>query len=187
MEDTNKTPADAGAVATLALIAVTLGMASSSSEREVQANVRALADDARELQRATGKSTNAEALGTVKAWQVSHEALSGVQAELAALRLRDSDRELNALIESAKASGKITSDSLEATCRAIGSTSPAQLRSLIETLPVVGGGVTRSTATQEPERAVALTEEDHAVGQMLGISSEDMAATRRADRARKAG
>jgi phage I-like protein len=51
----------------------------------------------------------------------------------------------------------------------------------------VGGGATRGNATHEPEKAVALSEEDHVVAGLLGLSSEDMAATRRADRARKAG
>jgi len=123
----------------------------------------------------------------VKGWKVSHDALVDVQTELAKLRKEGASRDLDGIIESAKAAGKITSEKLETTCREIGASSPAQLRALIETLPVVGGGTLRREATREPEAAAALTAEDDAVARQLGITAEEMVTTRREMNARKAG
>lgn len=186
MEDEKNQAAPSGA-ALLTLIAATIGMVACSTERDVQVRARELADTERDLVSATGKTNAAEALGTVKAWRVSHDTLGGVQKELAELRAQETSRELDGLIDQAKASGKIANEQLEATCRAIGAASPLQLRSLLATLPSVGGGTMRGAGTREPEVAVALSAEDMVTARQLGIDPDDLAKQRRDETARKAG
>jgi signal peptide peptidase SppA len=187
MGDNANSSAPSGATGLLPLIAALLG-AASSSEADVQARARELGEVDRELLRATGKASTAEALGAVKAWKVSHEALAVVQADLKAAREREQKQELDGLIANAKASGKITNAALEQTCRELGTASPAQLRALIEALPVVGGGTLASSATTEPAHdGEKLTQTDIEIAQSLGLTSEEFAKARRDENARKAG
>lgn len=179
--------APSGATASLALIAATFGMSAGASERDVQARARELGDIERDLLRVTGKATAAEALGVVRGWQVSHEALATTQAELSALRQRDQQRDIDALIEQAKAEGKVTNEALEKTCREIGNSSPVQLRALLATLTPVGGGTLAPAATREPEKGAQLSATDLDICKALGVPVEEYAATRREELARKAG
>ena len=114
---------------------VALGLAETASDADALPIAQALSTQARDLCALTGKSTHAEAIATVKAWQESHEKLSATQAELVALRAAEDARQVEEHIRLGKESGKITGAN-ESKVRALGS--PAAIAAFLDTaLPVI--------------------------------------------------
>lgn len=100
------TPAGAGkethmTMISLALVASTLGLASTASEADVLTAAKKGQSEASQLMTLTGGKTHAEALGIAIAWKESHE-------EVAALKEAAKKEKQAALLKKGRESGQIT-------------------------------------------------------------------------------
>jgi signal peptide peptidase SppA len=175
----------AAMVAHVGMLAAIFGLAATAGEREVQDRARSLVDGERQLLQATGKTTVGEAMAVVTAWKDSHEKVSTITVELAALRKSSVDQEMATLIASAEVDGRIVNEKQREYARS--RTSVADLKAYIETQAPVAGGTLKKDAVKEAEGGITLTEADRETAKQIGITDEAMLQSKRETVARKAG
>lgn len=153
---------------------VALGLKADADESEVLGAVASMRDAQRSYLGVAGKESLPEALGVVEAWKRSHEALPGVQAELADMRTRALKADVDSIFTAA--AGKVT-PAMEQSLRARSYDKPedvAWLRAFVETMPTVQALGAKVDAPASP--ASVLTDEERRAARSLNLTEDQYAA-----------
>lgn len=153
-----------------------LGLAETATEAEALAAFQRLQASQAELLALAGKPTSAEALGVFSAWRAAAGQVETLTAQVAQLRQAESARELETIIASAKAAGKLP-PAMEGWARELGTTNLAALRSYVEAaVPLVQAGAVAQPATGAGGVTVTLTAEEAQVAKQMGLDPKFVAA-----------
>lgn len=132
-----------------------------------------------ELVGLTGKATPSEATGVIEAWKASAAKVAELSSELTALRAKETEREVTALVDEAVKAGKAAPAQREVLL-SMGRSNLTSLKSFIEVSPVIHA--VTSGESKPPEGGadvVTLSAEDKAVARQLGLSEADFIATKK--------
>jgi len=167
---------------TIALIALSMGLAASASDEEVMqcaAELRGLREQVFAL---TGKTEASEALGVLQAASMAAKAVPDLQKRLGELQAEGIARNVDAAISAAKLAGKVTNAEMESQLRQVGEANLGQLTALLQALPAL---VTQATATREPSKDATgvLSASDMTVAKQLGLTREQFIEARKAQAA----
>jgi len=135
------------------------------------------AEAERELLALTDAKTRPEALGKLQAFKASHAQVTALSARVRELEAADTGREVDALVKSAMAEGKLP-PKLEKWAREMGGKDIAQLRAYLAEAPKL---VTTEAPKAGPGDAevVALTAADRKAAEQLGMSEADFLAAKK--------
>lgn len=182
---TNPEPTDMNPFLKALLAALNLPATEATTEAQALGAVAALkagADTAATL--TTEVATLKAATATAKpdpAKYVTIEALNEVSAQVAALRAVQAGNEVDALIDAARAEGRVYTPQQEAAWRDVGKASVAQLKALIAAnTPIMALAGLSQTAGREQQSLSgpdSLNAEQKAMCKSLGLKAEDYLAT----------
>lgn len=165
------------------VFALACALAASASESEVLSAISDLRGMRNALTNLTGKTDSSEALGVVQAGLIAAKAVPDLQKQLTELKAADTQRDVDACIESGKTAGKITNTETETQLRVLGATNPAQLKALLAALPVLVTTQTSATREAATNGSVTLSTEEREVARQLGVTPEAYVEARKAHEA----
>jgi len=157
--------------------ATALGLGESATEQDITAAIAERETARADLLAVTGKATIAEALATVRAWQVSAEEHAKLAEQLTAMRASQKAAEIDSILGEARKAGKLTKD-LESIARA-NFAEPSALKAFVDALPVVV--TTEASATpSDIVNVSSLTPEERRIAALTGVTEESFLATKSA-------
>ncbi len=145
--------------------------------KELEAKVAALEAENAQLK---AQNTELSAKAPDPAKFVPVDAMAAMQTELAAMKAKDQEREVNDLIQPALLAGKLL-PAQEAWARELGKSNLTALKTFIDTAQPVAALAGTQTGGQGPDghRTITPTTEEVAVAKQLGLSADDVVKNRR--------
>lgn len=150
-----------------------LGLTETATETEAVSAVVALKAKSESVDTLTTQIASLKSAPPDPAKFVPIEKLADLNTEIVTLKAAQLDRDVTALLDEAKAAGKVT-PSIEAEFRAIGKSDIAQLKRILEVTPAnpaLAGHQQTQTKTQ-PDPAGALSDAELAVCKAMGMTAE---------------